>query len=181
MSRSALDSIRNYRSYQTIMILFVGCLSLCLLGSCSSNTKNQKNTSEISASDTLPGKLLPKGDTALMKLKEFVGQYPSDVKFLDQPELKQRLEDLLGSQYTNFRKYWQTETPIEVEDNVLSTTGCEVHNCAANQFVLQIDLAHNNINVYHLGQGIQSYLEKGPIQLPPGLSKEFNTISGNSQ
>ncbi|HET8574191.1 MAG TPA: hypothetical protein VFL76_10000 [Edaphocola sp.] len=119
-------------------------------------------------------------DTVLMSLKKFKDQYPSDAKLLDQPEIKSRLELLLGKDYDNFRKYWQTETPIKIEGNVLSTTGCEQHNCGANQYVLQIDLMHNNINVYHFGQNIQSYLEKGPINLPSGLAKEFQNISGNN-
>lgn len=159
----------------------MGIVALVLLGSCHSN-KNPKKVSETAATKNsvkTPSIQQPL-DTSLMKLNAFKGQYPSDVKLLDQPELKPRLKALLGSQYENFRKYWQTETPIEIEDSVLSTTGCEEHNCAANQFVLQIDLAHNNINVYHFGENIQSYLEKGPIHLPPGLAKEFQNITSTT-
>lgn len=162
------------------ILTFFCFISLLMFGSCQSNEKNQKTIPGAIGADAMAENATASADTSLMKLKADVGQYPSDINFLDQPELKQRLMNLLGSQYSNFRKYWQTETPIDVEDNILSTTGCEAHNCAANQFVLQIDLMHNNINVYHLGQGIQSYLEKGPIQLPPGLAKEFQILSANN-
>lgn len=175
-----LNKLAAYpKQYCKLMIL--GLLTIGMAGSCQSSRSNQQHSKASPSQDTVTVNNASTVDTTLMKLKKFAGAYPSDVHFLDQPEIKQRIETLMGSQYSNLRKYWQTETPIEVEDSVLSTTGCEAHNCAANQFVLQIDLAHNNINVYHLGQGIQSYLEKGPIILPPGLSKEFQTISSNNQ
>lgn len=162
--------------------LLVLLLSISIFSfSCNQNKKTaatQTNLTSADSATTAPTTVSV--DTTLLHLESFKGEYPSDVKFLDQPDLKSRLEALLGAQYANFRKYWQTETPIVVEDHVLSTTGCEQHNCAANQFVLQIDLMHNNINVYHFGEGIQSYLEKGPISLPDSLAKEFKILTQNN-
>lgn len=147
--------------------------------SCRQNNQQEK----VKTTDSTPNNpAIPMKDTSLMSLKKFAGSYPSDVNLLEQPEIKERLKTILGAEYDNFRKYWQTETPIELEEHVLSTTGCEQHNCAANQYVLQIDLTHNNINVYHFGEnGIQSYLEKGIISLPPEMAKEFQMITNNSQ
>lgn len=173
---------------QKPFILFCLILSGFLfftLSACQQNGDQEKATKEGAnvVTDSISDEsAVPIEDTSLMALKEFAGAYPSDVNLLDQPELKERLKSLLGDEYTNFRKYWETETPVELEKNILVTTGCEQHNCAANQFVLQIDLNHNNINVFHFGQGgIQSYLENGPITLPPGLAKEFQTITENNK
>ena len=164
-----------------MMAILIGIITLSL-EACNSNNHNgqeekvSQNVTDTSIT-TAPEQTV---DTALMYLKAFKGQYPTEANFLDLPELRQRLSDLLGSRYADFRRYWQTETPIEVEDNVLSTTGCEQHNCAANQYILQIDLKHNNINVYHLGQDIQSYLEKGKITLPPNMERDMQTILQNN-
>lgn len=116
----------------------------------------------------------------LVNLQEYSGQYPSDVQLFDDQELNNRIRLLLGEDYANFRKFWQTETPILMEDEVLFTTGCEQHNCAANQYILQIDLKHDNVNIFHIGSDFKSYAEKGPIHLPPGLAKEFLIIKGNT-
>jgi len=178
------QNIKKIRFYLPVIAL-VATTGLISLASCSSN--NQEPTAatvdsntETTTRENADGLNATPTDTSLMSLKKYNDQYPSDAQLLDQPKIKNRLELLLGKDYDNFRKYWQTETPIKIEDNVLSTTGCEQHNCGANQYVLQIDLMHNNINVYHFGQNIQSYLEKGPINLPPGLAQEFKSISGNT-
>lgn len=177
------QNIKKIRFYLPLVAL-VATTSLMNLSSCSNRNQEQtiaaSDTSVVSTTghDTETANKIPT-DTSLILLKKYNDQYPSDVRLLDQPEIKNRLELLLGKDYDNFRKYWQTETPIKIEENVLSTTGCEQHNCGANQYVLQIDLMYNNINVYHFGQNIQSYLEKGPINLPAGLAKEFQSIAGN--
>jgi len=162
----------------------LGCslLAFFALGACHNP---QENKSAVPSRDTaLPVQkpVAQNKDTAatsLMSLAAFNGQYPADVALLDNPLLASRLKALLGAHYADFRKYWNTETPIVVEDGVLSTTGCEEHNCAANQYVLQIDLKNNNINIYHFGKDIQRYTEKGLITLPAGLAKEFATMLGN--
>jgi hypothetical protein len=160
---------------------FLALLALLALAAC----HNAQEQSTGSSNDTtLPAQkpLTRNKDTAvasLMPLAAFDGQYPTDVALLDNPLLTPRLKALLGAHYSDFRKYWNTETPIVVEADVLSTTGCEEHNCAANQYVLQIDLKSNNINIYHFGKDIQRYTEKGLITLPPGLAKEFATMIGN--
>ena len=178
------QNIKKIRYYLPVIALVAVTTGLISLASCSNNSQEPPvvtadNSTVATTPENANGVNGAPTDTSLMSLKKYNDQYPSDAQLLDQPEIKNRLELLLGKDYDNFRKYWQTETPIKIEDNVLSTTGCEQHNCGANQYVLQIDLMHNNINVYHFGQNIQSYLEKGPINLPPGLAQEFQSISGN--
>jgi len=160
--------------YSTCLLALVSSVVACE----STHDNNQISTDQQDTSIAL--KREPNDTSAgLMSLATLNGQYPADVALLDNPLLKTRLEALLGDDYADFRKYWNTETPIVIEDNVLSTTGCEQHNCGGNQYVLQIDLNKNNINVYHFGKGIKSYKEKGTITLPKGLSKEFEAMLGN--
>lgn len=124
---------------------------------------------------------LTQAQSSLIGLAEFAGQYPSDVQLFDNDHLNNRIKAIMGPEYENFRKFWQTETPILMEDGVLFTTGCEQHNCAANQYILQVDLKADNVNVFHIHTGVTSFVEKGHIHLPPGLAKEFSIIKGNAR
>lgn len=177
-------SFHNLRPiFSTSIVAVITSAIMVFPTSCSNNNTKENN---ISNSDTLTkasnikSPVVSTTDTSLLHLKALQGDYPRDIKFLERPQLKDRLQALLKGRYADFRKYWQTETPIEVDSNILSTTGCEAHNCAANQYVIQIDLIHNNINVYHYSEsGITSYLEKGPIKLPSGLAIESHTNKSN--
>lgn len=157
-------------------------LSFALLAffftSCKDNSSNtsEMTTDSIEVNDSSS---LTAPYESLTSLNELKGKYPMEVKLLDNPLVKSRLEKLLKDDYANFRKFWMVETPILIEENILYATGCEQHNCAANQYVLEIDLSQNNINVYHFGADVKSYVEKGTIQLPKGLSEEFEVLKSN--
>ncbi|MGH9819995.1 MAG: hypothetical protein ACRD43_07475, partial [Pyrinomonadaceae bacterium] len=73
-------------------------------------------------------------------LKKSVGKYPYDIKLLDIPDLKARLQKLMGKDFAEMKQYWNVETPIEVSGKVLKTSGCEQHNCGGNMYVLFVDL-----------------------------------------
>lgn len=165
-----------------LFMLLVG-FSLMAINACQ-NDQNKEEAATADAQESIQTKDTLANTEAFPEaeaLESLNGKYPRDVKLLDRPELEPRLEALLGDQYEAFRKNWQTETPIIVEDNVLSTSGCEQHNCAANQYVLQIDLKGNNINVHHFGSEVQHFKENGrSIALPEGLAKEFETINQNN-
>ena len=153
-------------------------VALLLISSCSNQNENEASTTAAQDSLIETPKVAPPEE--LMPLISLNGQYPIEVGFLDNPLIKSRLEKLMGADYANFRKYWSVETPIIVEDNVLSTTGCEQHNCAANQYILQIDLKNDNINIIHFSEKMKSYEEKGEIILPNGLAKDFAIMKTNS-
>lgn len=162
------------KSFRILSIPFF-LFSLFIL-SCSNNEDNtnypdtDKEITEVPADADLPV-----GPLASLKDK-----YPMEVNLLDNPLIKERLDKMLGDDYSDFRKYWEVETPIVVEDSVLATSGCEQHNCAANQYILQIDLRNNNINVYHFGLDSKEYAEKGKINLPKELEEEFNIMKSNT-
>jgi len=144
------------------------------------NTEKEPAATEQQVSASGQADTIVARKEVLSDLKTLNGQYPADVRLLDNALLEERLKTLLGADYIEFRKYWQTETPIVVEENVLSATGCEQHNCGANQYILQVDMQNDNINVYHLGRAPKQYFEKGPISLPPGLARDFRTLQDNT-
>lgn len=111
--------------------------------------------------------------------KTLNGQYPSDTHLFKEPYLQNRLINLLGKDQNDFFQFWEVETPVIIEDNILFTTGCQQHNCNANQFILIIDLAKDNINIFRVGMIMQEYEEKGTIKLPPKIEEEFNIILDN--
>lgn len=157
-------------------------MSLCFTA-CSNKSDDTKlsEVEQIVEEDTLLEEVVveEKSTNDFMELAEFKDDYPAVVHLFQNKKLSERLIHLLGRTYDDFSKYWEVETPIIIEDNVLFTTGCEQHNCFANQFILIIDLAEDNINVFRIGATPQDFEENGTIKLPPGIEAEFATIIGN--
>ena len=113
-------------------------------------------------------------------LKKSVGKYPYDIKMLDMPDLKARMQKLMGKDFATMKQYWNVETPIEVSGKVLKTSGCEQHNCGGNMYVVFVDLDKDNINVYHTGEQHGTYFEKGKINLPPSYAQEVENETQDS-
>ena len=107
-------------------------------------------------------------------LRKMKGKYPVNVKLLEMPELSARLKKLLGGEFAKMKKYWNVESPIEIEDDILMTTGCEAHNCGANRYDLVVDLKNDNINVFHEeDSGTKHFFENGEIKLPKKFADEI--------
>jgi hypothetical protein len=71
---------------------------------------------------------------------------------------------------------------MALENDVLAASGCQQHNCAGNIYSLYIDFPNNNLNVFHFYSGkMEAFKEKGDIQLPAGLKKDFETTKENSK
>ena len=111
------------------------------------------------------------------RLKKWAGKYPDDVRLLDDSDLTTRLNKLMGKDFDTMKKYWNVESPIEIKQGKLKTTGCEQHNCGANLYVMFVDLENDNINVYHLNDegSTKTYFERGKIPLPPDFAAEVET------
>jgi hypothetical protein len=108
-------------------------------------------------------------------LRKSVGKYPYEIKLLDIPELKERLQKLMGKDFAVMKKVWNVETPLEVSGKVLKTSGCEQHNCGPNMYVMFFDVNTDNINIYHTGDENKTYFEKGKIDLPPKYAADVET------
>jgi hypothetical protein len=108
------------------------------------------------------------------KLRKLKDKYPATVKLLDIPELNSRLKKLLGQEFTSMKKYWNVESPIEIEDDVLMTSGCEAHNCGPNRYILVFDLNSDNLNVFHQEDSeTKHFFENGEIKLPKRFVDEM--------
>lgn len=79
----------------------------------------------------------------LNSLKKLNGKYPYNVKLLDNPALKKRLQKLLGNRFTFLKKTWAVETPIEIKNNVFVAKGCETHNCSSTNFIIVVNFTKN--------------------------------------
>jgi len=108
-------------------------------------------------------------------LKKSAGKYPYEIKLLENAELKVRLTKLLGGGWQDMKANWNVETPIEIEGSIFRASACQAHNCAANNYVMFVDLDQDNINVYHIEEdkGTDTYFEKGKIALPEKFEEEL--------
>lgn len=161
---------------KTTIILYA-LLGIVLHGCSSQNKEEDHNTTEVLVEDKITVEedvhVRPDKQEGFEHFIAFKNGYPAEVGLFQDVQLTSRLANLLGSDFSDFQKLWEVETPILIEDNVLYTTGCEQHNCFANQFILIIDLKNDNINVYRLGLTSADYEEKGTIRLPKGIEAEF--------
>lgn len=73
-------------------------------------------------------------------------------QFLTKSSLAPRLKNLLGSDYDQMVKNWNTETPFEKQDNILHAWGCKQHDCNTYSYDLYIDVKNNKINVYKFAE-----------------------------
>jgi hypothetical protein len=87
--------------------------------------------------------------------------------------MKSRLQKLLGVDFAAMKANWNVETPIEIEKDILMTSGCEKHNCGANIYYMFVDLERDKINVYHIKNGRQVYTELDRIDLPKRFLDEM--------
>lgn len=115
-------------------------------------------------------------------VETLVGKYPKDVGLFEQFGLRNRLQKMMGKDFSDIDLFWKTESLIKTEDQILWTTGCADPECKETILILVLDLIDNNINVYRFtgGQG-RSFEEKGIIGLPSGLTAEFERIRKSRQ
>jgi hypothetical protein len=72
--------------------------------------------------------------------KKYAGKYPSAL-LKAEPGVKQRLQVLLGANYSFFMERMQVEVPIEDIQGILVGKGCQAHGCGVEDAVLFMDLS----------------------------------------
>lgn len=76
---------------------------------------------------------------------------------------------------------YNTETPVQIADNIVHMSGFKEHDCLSNAYDFFIDLEHDNINVYHFRSNmLRIYQEKGRIDLPEEFAGEMETKKLNA-
>lgn len=108
-------------------------------------------------------------------LKKAEGKYPYELKLLENAEMKARLQKLMGPDFAALKANWDVESPIEVVDGIVRASGCEQHNCGANVYYMFVDIANDNINVYHVKDKTQVYSEHSKITLPKKFADELTS------
>ena len=124
--------------------------------STSDSVAAKKDNTEIKLQDTARQKEILKTDTIknetvsgeLLFLKKFEGKYPYEVKMLDHPVLKKRLQKLLGSEYDFLKSIWQVEAPIEINNGMFYAWAMEAHSGGDPGAVIMADI---NQNVLYVG------------------------------
>ena len=174
------------KNYLPILVLLIFCFACSKFTSLentkTSETTNKANNTVASNKTNRPAnqESTPKTESPLVALKKMKGKYQYEIKLWAKPEISQRLEKLMGKDHATMKKFWNVESPLEVEGDVLRLTGCEAHNCGANQYEIFMDTENDNINVYHiLDESMKSYKEKGEIKLPKKMAEEFEQDTYN--
>ncbi len=157
------------------------CISLVAFAACNSKAKRADIVEEEGVMIMDIDTVTPADTASLSFITEWVGKYPQEVNLFGLNVLSDRLKQLMGMQYDSMMANWNTETPIEVEDSIIHTSGCKAHDCPADDYELYIDLADNNINVYNLrNDSLQIYAEQDTIALPTKMKANLRVILSNA-
>lgn len=146
------------------------------------NSGRSENVNPARASPTIEArspaetpKPLPTKASLEPLLKKWVGKYPYEVKLLKNPELRARLQKLMGRDFGDMDEHFSVETPMELEGGIFKASACEAHNCGANNYYIFVDVASDNINVYHVEDDkTRTYFESGKIKLPSKFAADIS-------
>ncbi len=102
-------------------------------------------------------------------------------QFLTKSSLAPRLKTLLGADYDEMVKNWNTETPFEKQENILHAWGCKQHDCNSFSFDLYIDVKNNKINVYKFAESKLTVFKEDnfEIEIKDNFLKDLNIKKEN--
>lgn len=102
-------------------------------------------------------------------------------QFLTKGSLAARLKKLLGNDYDEMIKNWNTETPFEKQGNILHAWGCKQHDCNTYSYDLYIDVKNNKINVYKFAESKLTVFKEDnfDIEIKDGFLKDLNIKKEN--
>lgn len=173
--------MKNFAILAVLGLSVLGCNLSNLVKSADSADPNSTQTSPTPKATASPSPSpKPEPEATAEKpafiaiLKKSAGKYPSDIKLIENPEIKSRLQKLLGKDWPDMKAKFDVEMPNEVEDNIFKGEACEAHNCGDNRYIIYVDLGDGNINVFHIESGkTKKYLENGEIELPEKFAKDL--------
>src|SRR6218665_248316 len=102
-------------------------------------------------------------------------------QFLTKRSLAPRLKKLMGTDYDQMIKYWNTETPFEKQENILHAWGCKQHDCSTYSYDLYIDVKNNKINVYKFAESKLTVFKEDnfDIEIKDNFLKDLNIKKEN--
>ncbi|MBF4493145.1 hypothetical protein IR010_11385 [Flavobacterium sp. MR2016-29] len=162
--------------------LFIVALSCFAMVSCKKETiKSIPTTDSTSIKiDAL------KTDSAVINpsdtLKSLVDKSVIGTHLLTNSSITPRLKTLLGTEYDQMVKYWNTETPFTKEGDILHAGGCKQHDCTTYSYDLYIDAKNNKINVYKFSQSKLTVFAEDNFRiiLKDSLLQDLNTKKINA-
>jgi len=114
-------------------------------------------------------------------LNDLVDKSVIGTQFLTKSSLAPRLKKLLGADYDQMVKYWNTETPFEKQENILHAWGCKQHDCSIYSYDLFIDVKNNKINVYKFEKSKLTIFKEDDfeIEIKDNFLKDLNVKKEN--
>jgi hypothetical protein len=99
-------------------------------------------------------------------MKEYVGKYPSDIKFFDIPSIKSRLMNLVGNQFNDIIRC-KVEAPIKsILNNYIHVSICLPHECSIVHCEIFVNYSTNNISLFYKNYDkLYCYSENGKMEL----------------
>ncbi len=120
--------------------------------------------------------------TGLSFLFSLEGKYPTQQNVFQQETMVNRLKAIDGLNYENLLTFWNTETPIEIQDDVVHMSGCKQHDCPSNAYDFFYDKKTDNINVYYFrNNSLRIFSEKGRLELPGLFKDEIEIKKSNAR
>ncbi|KQW98984.1 hypothetical protein [Flavobacterium sp. Root420] len=162
--------------------LFIVTMSCFILISCKKETVKSvpatDSTSIITHSLKSDSAIINPSDT----LNNLVDKSVIGTHLLTESSITPRLKTLLGSDFDQMVKYWNTETPFTKEGDVLHASGCKQHDCNTYSYDLYIDTKNNKINVYKFSQSKLTVFAEDDfrIALKDSLLQDLNTKKLNA-
>ena len=131
--------------------------------------------------DSLPSHAQPSTDASpLGELKQYVGTYPSDsnVSFLEQGVLADRLKHLMGKDYATLLGNLRTVSPLSEDGGRWFITGNRPHEGGTESAAVLVDAAKNAVRVWMLHEGkVTEYQDPRQIDMP--WPKDVQTMLDN--
>ena len=95
--------------------------------------------------------------SVIKSLKSYNGKYASNSGFFDEQIISERLIVLIGKErFEILKEKWNTESPIELNNQLLIATGCQAHNCDKTNFIIIIDTKND---VFYAGINLEGKSE----------------------
>ncbi|MFD1314374.1 hypothetical protein [Namhaeicola litoreus] len=110
------------------------------------------------------------------------GKYATQENVFKNQTMQTRLKAIDGLNYDNLIVFWNTETPIEIQNDVVHMSGCKQHDCPSNAYDFFYDKKTDNINVYYFrNNSLRILNEKGIIELPVLFKEEIEVKKSNAK
>ncbi|MBS7254812.1 hypothetical protein [Flavobacterium branchiicola] len=163
--------------------LFIAALSLFMFSSCKKDAIKSVPTTDSTSIITESLKSDSTITHPLDTLSTLVGKSVVGSNFLSKSSVTPRLKTLLGSDYDEMVKNWNTETPFTKQGDILHASGCKQHDCSTYSYDLFIDTKNNKINIYKFSEAkLTVFAEDNfKIVLKDSLLLDLNTKMSNAK